>query len=62
MSTHYNIPEKVWGTYGPDTYEYEPGEVEPKDAAEARILEHLINIGRAAVIVAAPKLLKKRED
>lgn len=60
MTKHYSIPEKVWGTYGLATYEYEPGEVQPRDAAEAQLLEHLVEIGRAEVVVAAAKS-KKRE-
>jgi hypothetical protein len=59
MSDTYKIPSKVWGTHGRVAYEYAPGKVTPKDAAEERILAHLVSIGRAEVVVTAARSKKK---
>lgn len=60
MSKNYDIKKKVWGTHGLTDYEFEPGEVTPKNASEALILEHLVEIGRAEVVAEA-KPPKKKE-
>jgi len=36
-------------------FEYEPGEVVPADALEARVLEHLVGTGAAIVVEPEPK-------
>lgn len=59
MSKLYAVNRKVWGIHGTDVYEFDVGEVKPKDAAEALILEHLVEIGRAKVVIAVDKSKKK---
>lgn len=58
-SKSYRIAEKTWGMYGVGTYEFDAGEVTPKDAQEELLLEHLVNIGRAEVVVTAAKSKKE---
>lgn len=60
MSKSYKVPKKVWGVHGLTDYEFEPGEVTPKNADEVLILEHLVEIGRAEVAAEA-KSPKKKE-
>ena len=60
MRKSYSIPQKVWGTYGLATYEYEPGEVTPTGPAELEILEYLVQIGQAFPVV-PPAKSKKTE-
>jgi hypothetical protein len=55
----YRIAEKTWGLLGTDSYEFAAGEVTPKDAHEEQLLEHLVNIGRAEVVVTAAKSKKE---
>lgn len=59
MSKSYRIPEKVWGMNGADSFEFDAGEITPKDAAEALILDYLVETGRAEVVAEAAKSKKK---
>ena len=61
--TAYKIAEHVWGELhtpaGPLTFDLEPGETIPKDAAEAEVLAHLVATGRAELVTPARSAKKK---
>jgi hypothetical protein len=53
--TAYTIVRAVRITRGDDAYEYGPGVVKPKDAAEVRALESLVKQGIAKRGASKPK-------
>ena len=44
----YRIPKAVHGEIGGVGFKYKAGTVTPKDASEARVLEHLVSAGVAS--------------
>lgn len=62
MKQSYHITEAVRGTHGVRLgvsveFEFEPGDHTPKDANEAKVLEHLVAVGLASL--AKPKQKKE---